>query len=42
MDQMMEHLIYWEIYPNTIVHHLEERNGKIGAMNRMVFVKHQL
>lgn len=27
-------------YPNTTVHHLEERNGKIGAMNRgMDFVK---
>ncbi len=27
-------------YPNTTVHHLEERNGKIGAMNRgMQFVK---
>jgi cellulose synthase/poly-beta-1,6-N-acetylglucosamine synthase-like glycosyltransferase len=27
-------------YPNTIVHHLDERNGKIGAMNRgMDFVK---
>ena len=21
-------------YPNTTVHHLDERNGKIGAMNR--------
>jgi cellulose synthase/poly-beta-1,6-N-acetylglucosamine synthase-like glycosyltransferase len=27
-------------YPNTTVHHLQERNGKIGAMNRgMEFVK---
>jgi cellulose synthase/poly-beta-1,6-N-acetylglucosamine synthase-like glycosyltransferase len=27
-------------YPNTTVHHLDERNGKIGAMNRgMDFVK---
>lgn len=27
-------------YPNTTVHHLEARNGKIGAMNRgMAFVK---
>jgi len=27
-------------YPNTTVHHLDERNGKIGAMNRgMTFVK---
>jgi cellulose synthase/poly-beta-1,6-N-acetylglucosamine synthase-like glycosyltransferase len=27
-------------YPNTIVHHLDARNGKIGAMNRgMEFVK---
>jgi len=27
-------------YPNTIVHHLDARNGKIGAMNRgMAFVK---
>jgi cellulose synthase/poly-beta-1,6-N-acetylglucosamine synthase-like glycosyltransferase len=27
-------------YPNTVVHHLAERNGKIGAMNRgMDFVK---
>ena len=27
-------------YPNTTVHHLDERNGKIGAMNRgMQFVK---
>lgn len=27
-------------YPNTTVHHLNERNGKIGAMNRgMAFVK---
>jgi cellulose synthase/poly-beta-1,6-N-acetylglucosamine synthase-like glycosyltransferase len=27
-------------YPNTTVHHLKERNGKIGAMNRgMAFVK---
>jgi cellulose synthase/poly-beta-1,6-N-acetylglucosamine synthase-like glycosyltransferase len=27
-------------YPNTTVHHLDERNGKIGAMNRgMEFVK---
>lgn len=27
-------------YPNTTVHHLDERNGKIGAMNRgMGFVK---
>jgi cellulose synthase/poly-beta-1,6-N-acetylglucosamine synthase-like glycosyltransferase len=27
-------------YPNTTVHHLDERNGKIGAMNRgMNFVK---
>jgi cellulose synthase/poly-beta-1,6-N-acetylglucosamine synthase-like glycosyltransferase len=27
-------------YPNTTVHHLDERNGKIGAMNRgMAFVK---
>lgn len=27
-------------YPNTAVYHLEERNGKIGAMNRgMAFVK---
>ncbi|MEL1239934.1 glycosyltransferase [Flavobacterium flavipallidum] len=27
-------------YPNTTVHHLEERNGKIGAMNRgMQYVK---
>jgi cellulose synthase/poly-beta-1,6-N-acetylglucosamine synthase-like glycosyltransferase len=27
-------------YPNTAVHHLDERNGKIGAMNRgMAFVK---
>lgn len=27
-------------YPNTTVHHLEKRNGKIGAMNRgMDFVK---
>lgn len=27
-------------YPNTMVHHLDERNGKIGAMNRgMNFVK---
>jgi cellulose synthase/poly-beta-1,6-N-acetylglucosamine synthase-like glycosyltransferase len=30
-------------YPNTTVHHLQERNGKIGAMNRgMEFVKHRL
>lgn len=29
-----------ENYPNTTVHHLQERNGKIGAMNRgMEFVK---
>ncbi len=27
-------------YPNTVVHHLDARNGKIGAMNRgMEFVK---
>nr|WP_223255502.1 glycosyltransferase [Flavobacterium sp. LM4] len=27
-------------YPNTTVYHLDERNGKIGAMNRgMEFVK---
>lgn len=27
-------------YPNTVVHHLAERNGKIGAMNRGIeFVK---
>ena len=27
-------------YPNVVVHHLETRNGKIGAMNRgMAFVK---
>ncbi|PIV94241.1 MAG: glycosyl transferase, partial [Flavobacteriaceae bacterium CG17_big_fil_post_rev_8_21_14_2_50_33_15] len=27
-------------YPNTTVHHLDERNGKIGAMNRgMQFIK---
>jgi cellulose synthase/poly-beta-1,6-N-acetylglucosamine synthase-like glycosyltransferase len=39
MDLTMEHLIYYKII-QIQVHHLQERNGKIGAMNRgMEFVK---
>jgi hypothetical protein len=43
MDLTMEHLIYYKIIQIQQVHHLQERNGKIGAMNRgMEFVKHRL